>query len=258
MKISVCMPVLGRERMVADAVCSLLLQGHEDWELVMQDGCVEKPVREDPRVGALLALAGGRLKYECKKDPGPSILYAVNDCLKRSTGEILYLMCSDDLLCPGALSAVNEVFHKERFGGPYWVYGQTASADATGKTLGVDGEATTYAKMLVHNRLGSPAVFWNRQLMELLGRFDVRYRYAADYDLWLRFWRQCEPVFLNQVLGVHRHHSKQATRVHREETEREAAAISWRHSSISWQIDGARRTVLSNGYWPNGWPESSN
>lgn len=255
MKISVCMPVFGRERMLSDAICSLLMQGHEDWELVVQDGCVDKPATKDSRVSALLELVGDRFKYENKPDHG--ILYAVNDCLKRSTGEVLYLMCSDDLLAPGALSSVNEAFHKERFGGPYWIYGQTASADATGKTLGIDGALVTYQMMLKHNRLGQPAVFWNRQLMDLLGRFDVRYKYAADYDLWLRFWRQCAPEFLTQVLGVHRHHSKQATRLHREETEREAAAISWRHSFMPWQIDCARRTVLAGRYWPDGIPPVS-
>lgn len=258
MKISICMPVFGRERMVADALCSLLMQDHEDWELVVQDGCVGKPVIADHLVKTLLDLCGfGRVKYECKPDPGNNILHCVNDCLRRSTGDILYLMCSDDLLCPGALSAVNEVFYKDRFGGPLWLYGQTISADFTGRTLGIDGTQTTYKELLQRNRIGSPAAFWNRQIMDLLGRFDARYRYAADYDMWLRFWRQCEPRFLGQTLGVHRHHSRQATRVHSAETEREAAAISWRHSSMAWQLDCARRTHLASRFWPDGVPPES-
>jgi len=157
----------------------------------------------------------------------------------------LYFMCADDLLCPGALTAVNEAFERERFGGPYWVYGQTVSADAAGRTLGVDGALTTLDAMLAHNRLGQPAVFWNRAMMERAGMFDTRYRWAADYDLWLRFWQQRPPEYVGQTLGVFRHHGDNSSQVNAAATDREAAKISARHRTLGGIMERARNTQLA-------------
>lgn len=224
--------------MLRQALFSILMQGHADVELVIQDGQPESPTAEDPSVKPVLALFGGRLNYLAGHDRG--IFDAVNRALHRATGSILYFMCNDDLLCPGALEAVNAEFERERFGGPFWVYGQTVSADHTGKTLGVDGGLTTYEQLLVKNRLGQPAVFWNRKMMNLAGAFDPRYRHAADYELWLRFWKRRDPAYLGQTLGIFRHHAEQNTQVNSSLVEAEARRISVRHQSFNSLIASAR------------------
>jgi glycosyltransferase involved in cell wall biosynthesis len=238
MKISICMPVFGRSRMLRQALLSILGQGHEDYELVLQDGNVAEPVVNDPQVQSVLALMEGRVRYSCGRDHG--IFDAVNKALARSTGPVLYFMCGDDLLCPGSLEAVSVEFERERFGGPMWLHGQTISADHTGKTLGVDGGPTTRSELLVKNRLGQPAVFWNRKLMDLAGMFDLRYRHAADYDLWLRFWARRDPLYLNQTLGVFRHHPAQNTKVNAVLVEEEAQKIALRHQGLEAVITRSR------------------
>ena len=35
----------------------------------------------------------------------------------------------------------------------------------------------------------------NREMMGLAGEFDPRYKHAADYELWLRFWRRWVGLF---------------------------------------------------------------
>ncbi|MHB8501515.1 MAG: glycosyltransferase [Candidatus Acidiferrales bacterium] len=257
MKISICMPVFGRSRMLRQALFSILGQGHADVELVLQDGDVKAPVAEDPAVQSVLALFENSLRYFVGCDRG--IFDAVNLALRQSTGDILYFACCDDLLCPGALEAVNVEFERERFGGPHWVYGQTISADHTGKTLGIDGAPTTYEKLLEKNRLGQPAVFWNRKMMALAGMFDPRYKHAADYDLWLRFWARREPTYLDQTLGIFRHHAAQNTNVNSQAVEAEARSISVRHQNFSRIIMNARNTqVTRQAYGDDPIPESVN
>ena len=112
--------------------------------------------------------------------------------------------------------------------------------------------------MLLRNRLGQPAVFWSRQLWLMAGGFDCRYRLAAYYDLWLRFWRLQEPLFLDQELGVHRHHDGQATRVHAARVEREARAVSMRHSFLSREVLKARALAALRAAYGNGRPETPN
>ena len=256
MKISICIPVMGisSAKVLCSALHSILLQEYNDVELILQDGDPERSIVSDSHVDLLLSLFD--FKYAVGRDGG--IFDAVNKCLQQSTGNILYFMCSDDLLCPGALTAVNAAFEAERFGGPYWLYGQTVSADVTGKTLGVDGAPTTYEQLLERNCIGEPAVFWNRQLMELAGKFDLRYRHAADYELWLRFWERREPLFLEQTLGIFRHHADQHSKVNAAALEVEAKKISTRHQNFSGLITRAHNVLALRRSYPDGIPESGN
>jgi len=258
MKISLCMPIFGasRTKVFCDAVYSILLQGYDDFELVVQDGNVEAPLERVGIVGKVLDLLQDRFSYSVGSDRG--IFDGLNKSLKRATGEILYFMCSDDLLCPGALIAVNEAFERERFGGPYWLYGKTISADVSGKTLGIDGEITTYEKLLERNRIGQPATFWNRKMMDLAGMFDPRYKHSADYELWLRFWERREPEFLDQTLGVFRHHDDQHSNVNATKIDIEAKKISQRHRSFRDMIMKTRNLALARRTYREGIPETAN
>lgn len=255
MKISVCIPVFKRPKELFEGLCSVLLQGHDDIEVVIQDGAPELS-KDDPKLGHLLNLLGDRLQYHSCKDYG--IFDAVNRCLKYSTGDILYFMCSDDLVCPGAFYAVHEAFVRERRGSPYWVYGQTISAHKSGRTQGIDGEPTTYEQLLEHNRIGQPSVFWNRAMMNIVGMFDPRLRHAADYDLWLRFWRMREPEYIPQTLGIFRHHDKQNTEMFHDEVDAEAKRISERNFKFPSMIDRAQRLLRMKQLYPDGFPESVN
>ena len=87
--ISICMPVMGRFRMLEQALHSVLLQENSDWELVVKDGDPEHPVTENPRVASLLNLVGDRLNYAVGRDHG--IFFAFNDCFERSKGKIVHL-----------------------------------------------------------------------------------------------------------------------------------------------------------------------
>jgi glycosyltransferase involved in cell wall biosynthesis len=238
MRISICLPVKGRPAFFQQALCSILMQGYGDVEIVVKDGNLESPEIYDQGVVKLLSFFRLNLNYRAGKDGG--IFPAVNDCLMRSTGDILYFMCDDDLLCPGALASVNAAFERERFPAVHWLYGQTVSADITGKKLGVDGWPTTYEAMLKKNQIGQPSVFWSRGLYEMVGGFDSRYKDAADYDLWLRMWAHREPEFLDQELGVHRHHDRQASRINAKRLEGEAQRISQRHRCLGGEIKRAR------------------
>lgn len=244
MKISVCIPVIGRGRMLSRALYSVLMQDYDDIEIVLKDGNPDSPVTEDPYVRDVLVSPkqGWTFNYAVGKDGG--IFPAVNDCLKRATGDILYFMCSDDLLCPGAFHTINQVFEEDRFGGALWAYGKTVSADALGRTQGIDGEPPDWEKLRIQNCIGQPSTFWNRQMMDLAGMFDLRYKHAADYDLWLRFWKRREPKFVNRTLGIFCHHENQDTSIHSQDTEKEAHKIASRFQMFSSIMERARNLYV--------------
>jgi glycosyltransferase involved in cell wall biosynthesis len=232
------MPVVGRQQLFRRSLYSLLLQDHVDWELVVYDGDPKDPQEASASTRKVFELVGDRLRYEV--GPNLGLFPGFNRCLRATTGSVLYCMGSDDQLGAGALSGVVARFRTERYPTNLWVYGKTVSADAVGRRWGVDGAPTDLEKMLWRNSLGLPSVFWARGLWELAGGFDPRYHLAADYELWLRYWRYREPAFLDQELGIYCHHDGQASRVYAAELEVEVGKIRQRHQGFSALITTAR------------------
>lgn len=233
---------MNREEMLIQALASILMQGCFEVEIILKDGNPDKPVLLDERVKHFLDRWFPSYTHLVGRDKG--IFDALNICLERSTGDILYFMCSDDLLCAGALQAVVDAFNSDTFGGAMWLYGKTISADITGKTLGIDGDVPNYALLKQHNCIGQPSVFWTRAMYRMAGPFDSRYIHAADYDMWLRFWQVREPIYLDQTLGIFRHHQEQFTSIFSQDVEAEAQRIAMRHATLGQSVLAAR-TVWS-------------
>jgi len=247
MKISVCIPTFGRAKMLVQALHSILIQEHEDYEVIVRDDDPEHPVGNDTQFCYTQQYFGDRLKYVIEPHIG-AFSAVMNATLRHATGDILHIMGSDDLMCPSALYAVNEAFESfrdtDRFGGSCWLYGKTISVDSHLRFQGSDGAPTSLEALRKKNCIGLPSTFWNRQMMILAGTFDTRYKRCGDYDLWLRFWVRRDPVFLNQELGIYRHHDDNMSLVHRQETEDEAQRISQRHSCMNDSIMRARNAFL--------------
>lgn len=224
MKISVCLPVFDRAEMLSNALESLLIQTYSDWEIVIKDGCLQRPAVGNPFLKEQFNRVGPRLRYILSKDDG--IFPALNEALRHATGDVLHFMCSDDGLShPDVLEAVSKEFSGR--GDPYWCYSQTQNIDIYGADLDVCGAYTTLDEMLICNQIGQPSVFWNRFMYEKVGSFN--YKHAGDYDYWIRCWRIREPKYMPRVLGKFRKWPNQSTEQHIEEVQREADEIAQKH-----------------------------
>lgn len=243
--------------MLISALHSILAQEDSDFEIIIRDDDPDSPSINNPEVKRLFDFCGTRLVYLVDNLHLGTFSGVANAVLAKATGDILYLMGSDDLLASGAIYSAREVFEQERFGGPVWLYGKTISADPYLRRIGVDGEPTTYEQMLEKNRIGCPAVFWNRQMMNLVGGLDGRYKWAADYDLWLRFWEISEPVFVNRELGIFRHHEQHMSTERAAEIESEAQRIAIRHRYMRDVIVRGRRAQILKKNYGDLIPEAS-
>jgi hypothetical protein len=238
-RISLCIPVFGREKMLVQTLHSVLMQEHQDFEVVIRDDNPDRPVQDDPEVSKVFTLLGARLKYAIGEHLG-TFSKVANATVAHATGDIMGFLLSDDLLAPSALHTINETFEADTFGGAMWMYGKTISTDHHLSFIGIDGTDATFEEMLRRNRVGCPSTFWNRKMLDLVGTFDTRYKWACDYDMWIRFWKQRKPTFVNREIGIFRHHAHQMSTEQSAEIEEEARKISLRHTYLGDVVHRAR------------------
>lgn len=159
---------------------SVLEQGYQNLEyLVVDGGSTDGSV-------ALIERYSDSLAYRVsEKDHGQS--EALNKGLRKSTGEIVGWLCSDDLLLPGSLEVVANYFAANP--GVDAVYGNSILIDAAGKVLRAKREMgfSPFSILHDHNYIPQPSMFWRRSLMEKAGFLDESLHLSMDADYWMRF-----------------------------------------------------------------------
>lgn len=140
-----------------------------------QDGSVEvlgAAAKDDPR-----------LRFTSAPDRGQSD--AVNNALSQARGDIIGWLNSDDIYYPGAIARAVALLDQDPGLGA--VFGHCHKIDAQGRIIGrVDARQVTLEDMLAFGTIPQPSCFLRRQVFIDAGGVDLRYRYAMDYDLWLR------------------------------------------------------------------------
>src|SRR4029077_13667682 len=129
----------------------------------------------------------------------------------RSTGEIMAYLNSDDLLAPDALHFVARFFQEN----PKidWIYSHRCTVDD-------DDRVIWYWILPPHQSflmrrwdyIPQETCFWRRSLFEKTGNIDRSYRFAMDYDLFVRFMNQGCGRRLNRFLGIFRDHGTSKTK----------------------------------------------
>jgi len=147
---------------------------------------------------------------------------------KRSTGEILGWLCSDDLLLPGALRAVAEFFSTHP--NVMAAYGDALWIDCDGRFLRPKKEMSfkRFVFLHDHNYVPQPSMFWRRSLYEAVNGLDPEFELAMDADLWERFSAKTRIAHISRYLSCMRFYSEQKTRSRKKDGKRENEIIRGR------------------------------
>lgn len=182
-KISIVMPVYNGASCIEDALCSILGQSFNDFELViMDDGST------DDTVEIIQEYADERIHlYRCRHD----FIASLNQGISVAKGDYIVRMDADDKMFPDRL-AEQFRFMEE--------HPDIAVCGSWARTFGASDELLRTSEqdvdirvgLLYHNVLIHPSVIIRRQAVENFMRtknrrelYDRDYIYAEDYKLWV-------------------------------------------------------------------------
>jgi len=189
-------------------------------------------------------------------DAGP--YDAINTGFKHAGGNVLAWLNADDFYLPHALDVVAQIF--DTFDDIRWLTSRyPLTADADGHVTGA-GRISCYSReralcpdslRLVRDvpaMMQQESTFWRRDLWDAAGAaLDPQFRLAADFELWLRFWKLTAPVALDAPLACFRQLPDQRSRVRETEYRHEVEAALRQHAitRAGWIRTLARRSALS-------------
>lgn len=181
LKISVVTAVLNRADTIAQAMKSVQLQSYSNIEHIIQDG-----LSSDGTFNIISALANEKTKIDSRLDSG---LYdAINSGIRRSTGDIVGLMHSDDFFAhPNVLNQVAIAFENPNIHGVYGDLDYVSSHNPDRvirrwKSGYFHPKKIRWGWMPPH-----PTLYLRRNVFEHLGYYDTNYRISADYEAILRY-----------------------------------------------------------------------
>jgi len=196
--ISIVTPNLNQGGFIEATIRSVVDQNYPALEFIIQDGG-----SKDASLDVIRRHAGRLAFWTSEKDSGQS--NAINRGMRRTTGELMAYLNSDDILLPGSLAYVARYLaeHPEID----VVYGHRMLIDDHGDDIGRwvlpphDDHAIAYADFIPQETM-----FWRRRIWERVGgQIDEAFHFAMDWDLILRF-REAGAKFarLPRFLGAFR------------------------------------------------------
>ncbi|HEX4343205.1 MAG TPA: glycosyltransferase family 2 protein, partial [Verrucomicrobiae bacterium] len=207
-RISIVTPSYNQAQYIGWTVRSVLHQRYPNLEYILMDGG-----STDGTQRVLEPYADRFAHYSSEKDNGQSD--AVARGFARSTGQIMAYLNSDDMLAPGALQFVADFFAQHPKVDA--IYSHRCTVDDKNKAISY-WILPTHSSYLMKrwDLIPQETCFWRRSLFEKCGNIDPQFRFALDYDLFLRYMMVGRFVRVNRFLGAFRYHStaKTATLLH--------------------------------------------
>ncbi len=212
-KVSVIMAAYNHERFVGAAVESVLMQSLEDIEL-----CVTDDQSPDGTADVIAAITDRRVRLH-RFERNSGVTAALNDAIRRSTGEYIAVLNSDDLFLSDKLRSQAEYLdaHPEIgavFGYPEFI-DESGDAIPPEKTFmerafeveNRDTKGWLRQFFYYGNCLCHPSVMIRRVCHDKVGLYDERFAQVHDFELWLRLLRHFrielipEKVMLFRILA---------------------------------------------------------
>lgn len=211
-KISIVTPCYNSEKYIEKCILSIKNQTYCNFEHIIVDGG-----STDDTINIIKKYDGlYPMKWISEKDNG--MYDAINKGFKLATGDVFAWINSDDYYMPWAFEIMNLIMQCEEV--KWCTMASKLFADKKGlpyfinRTFGPISYSQAFLRKGYYNGqvlgyIQQEATFWRRELWEVSGGLESKYRYAGDYWLWVKFSKY-EPLFsANTIISVFRRHEGQ-------------------------------------------------
>jgi len=220
-RVSVALPVYQGARFLEASLRSVFAQSFRDFDVtVVDDGSTD----DSANIATRVAREYGRgISFQVvRNETRLGLVGNWNRCLEFCTGEYSLLFHQDDLLEPDMLRRSLEAFASHPNAG--FVYSAYRCMDEEGRDLppwatspfaGITGGIPFIKGMLRENFICCPGVVVPRLVYEQVGRYDRRFAFSPDFEMWLRIASRYDVVCQPEIGVRYRLHTSQATEAFR-------------------------------------------
>ncbi|HEX3933762.1 MAG TPA: glycosyltransferase family 2 protein [Puia sp.] len=220
-KITIVTPNYNQAEFLEQTILSVTEQQYPDLEYIIIDGGSTDGSIE------IIKKYEKHLAYWIS-EPDEGLYHALQKGFDKASGEVLGWINSDDMLHPGSLSVIGEIFSS--FEKIRWITGCPSALDEKGRTVAVaDGKQWSKYNFYLYDYrwIQQESTFWRRSLWQQAGsQLNLQIKYAADFELWLRFFRYEKLFTVHTIFGGFRFRSSgQLSFAHREKYLKEAEQL---------------------------------
>jgi glycosyltransferase involved in cell wall biosynthesis len=205
-RISIVTPSYNQSQFLEETIRSILLQGYPNLEYIIIDGG-----SSDNSIEIIKKYQKYLSYWVSEPDEGPAD--AINKGWRKTTGEIIAYLNSDDAYLPGTLAAVAEAFQNKQ--DILAICGNELRVDSEGfvtlQKSEMSNEKIDHSSLLNLNFISQPATFIRASILKLLGGMNLNIRYIFDFELWLRLTRLSPIKRIPNLLAITREHDKTIT-----------------------------------------------
>jgi glycosyltransferase involved in cell wall biosynthesis len=219
--VSILIPVYQGSRYLEASLRSVFAQSFEDFDVTVVDDASSDG---SPEIARRVAdeCGGGRHFRLIRNDTRQGLVGNWNRCLELSTGTYVLIFHQDDILDPGMLQRAVAAFEQHPDVG--FVYSGYRCIDSQDRDLPPWSESSFVGRtarlslleaLMRENFICCPSVVVPRAVYDEVGRFDTRFVFSADMEMWLRIAARRD-VFCCPEIGVrYRLHDTQVTELFR-------------------------------------------
>jgi glycosyltransferase involved in cell wall biosynthesis len=217
-KISIVTPSYNQANFLERTINSVLAQRYPNLEYIIIDGG-----STDGSVEIIKKYEKYLTYWVSEKDDGQS--QAINNGLKRATGEWVAWQNSDDMFYPGTFDALAKAASKNSQ--PILIIGNMNLIDEYDYVINNLKYVTpTYQSLLSEGMvLTNQAAFWKRSVHDEIGYLNEKLHYGFDFEWFLRVLQIGRAIHINKTWGGLRIHSQTKTAQFQELFDHEYAKI---------------------------------
>jgi glycosyltransferase involved in cell wall biosynthesis len=199
-KVTIVTPSYNQGEFLEETIRSVLLQDYPNLEYIVIDGgSIDSSVEIIQKYSPWLSF------WVSEPDLGQAD--AINKGFKKSSGEFLGWLNSDDYLYPTAISQVVKAFKEDKFA--EMIYGDVEKGwnNKAVKTK-LYGRQIEFKEMLKTIQVPIPqqGCLWKKSVIERIGTLDTKWQVALDREFFTRAAEKCQLRYLSTTLGFFRYH----------------------------------------------------